>query len=200
MHASDIIHGRRRPDAIAMLVATVIGALFGLAAGVSGPVSEGKPVDVGITLLSVVFCAVALLIMVILIMMSVRTIAAVCRAWRPARVLTGLALVYVAWLLVQHVMFWFIVPSQIVKDVVLGLVMGTIYLLLFTIVLRFIFFIRCAVKGVDDEDVVAANIAAPRRSQTASDRTTSGGTTTVGETANEVGAADRQEEDGPIGR
>ncbi len=48
-------------------------------------------------------------------------------------------------------------------DVVIGFVMGTPILLLFTILLRFIFFIRCNIKGVDDEEVVAANISATPR-------------------------------------
>lgn len=162
-YVSDLVHGRHHKDAVALVAAVVVGSLFGLAIVASSIASGNEDVDLVFIVACVAVCAATVAVIVGLIMASVRTIVAVCRVWKPARVITGVAVVYAVLRLARRIPIWLIIPSQIIMDVVLGFVMGTLILLLFTILLRFIFFIRCNIKGVDDEEIVAANISATPR-------------------------------------
>lgn len=162
-YVSDLVHGRHHKDAVALVAAVVVGSLFGLAIVAASIASGNEDVDLVFIVACVAVCAATVAVIVGLIMASVRTIVAVCRVWKPARVITGVAVAYAVLRLARRIPIWLIIPSQIIMDVVLGFVMGTLILLLFTILLRFIFFIRCNIKGVDDEEIVAANISATPR-------------------------------------
>ncbi len=162
-YVSDLVHGRHHKDAVALVAAAAVGMLFGLAVVTSSIASGNRNVDLVFIVACVAVCTAAVAVIVGLIMVSVRTIVAVCRVWKPARAITGIAVAYAVLRLARRIPIWLIIPSQIIMDVVLGFVMGTLTLLLFTILLRFIFFIRCNIKGVDDEELVAANISATSR-------------------------------------
>ena len=162
-YVSDLVHGRHHKDAIALVAAAAGGMLFGLRVLTSRNASGNRNSALVFIVACVAVCAAAVAVIVGLIMVSVRTIVAVCRVWKPARAITGIAVAYAVLRLARRIPIWLIIPSQIIMDAVLGFVMGTLTLLLFTILLRFIFFIRCNIKGVDDEELVAANISATSR-------------------------------------
>ena len=83
-YVSDLVHGRHRKDAVAIVAAVVVGSLFGLAIVASSIASGNENVDLVFIVACVVVCAAAVAVIVGLIMASVRTIVAVCRVWKPA--------------------------------------------------------------------------------------------------------------------
>ncbi len=95
-YVSDLVHGRHRKDAVAIVAAVVVGSLFGLAIVASSIASGNENVDLVFIVACVVVCAAAVAVIVGLIMASVRTIVAVCRVWKPARAITGVAHVMAA--------------------------------------------------------------------------------------------------------
>lgn len=158
-YARDIIHGRHRVDLAVMLGATLIGAAFGVMVYVTQDLPE-LPFDILRLLLYVVICGGCLAVVAGLILASIRTIGAICEAWKPGRVVTIAAGAFAALNFLRNVPFWAMFPSHALAGIVSQGIFLIITLLLFTLGLRLVFSIRCAVKGVDDERVVARHIAA----------------------------------------
>ena len=98
-----------------------------------------------------------------LMLASLRTIAAICRAWIPARIIVGIVCVLELLNILQSVTIWLWDPSRILMDVtldLLGLAFGILFLLLG---LRVLFWIYCMITGKDDEAITAREIAANDR-------------------------------------
>ena len=158
-YAADVIHGKRSLDTKVMLGVTIFGAIFGLAVGIAGNISENRGFDLVFILICIGACAFCLFIISALVMASIRTIQAICRSWKPARVLVIIACALFATRWLGNIALWILVPSRIMADLVLGLMSAVFVLLLGTIVLRFIYFIRCLIAGEDDEETLSKSIA-----------------------------------------
>lgn len=160
-YAHDIISGKRPLDVAVCAVFAVIGALIGLAVGISSAQASEQPVDIGFTLTCVAIIAVAFLVFALLIMGSIRSLQAVCRVWVPARVIVALAAVALALRALDTVQFVLIVgPSAIASQLALdGL--GLIFALLFlNLGVRLVFIIYCMATGRDEDEIITRSISA----------------------------------------
>lgn len=159
-YARDILQGKHRMDMSIMIGAAIVGAAFGIAVGLSANASDEGPFDFPLFLICIAACALCFFVITMLALASMRTIKAVCNAWLSGRVIVGVACALLLMQIAQKVWFWTLFPSSIVGDVVMGAIGLVFFLLLLTIGLRFVYFIYCAVTKKDDEDIVAAHIAA----------------------------------------
>ena len=159
-YTRDVLHGKRKKDLIAIAVFAVVGFILGIAIGYAGTVGMGKPFDIGTLLLSAVFVAACLAVVAGLMIVSVRSIIAMCRAWTGARVLTALACLYILWRVFGYVQFAVLAPSLALSHGVMGAMGLVFFVLIFNPVLRLVFFVYCKVTGKDDDHLISRNIAA----------------------------------------
>ncbi len=162
-YTRDVLHGKRKTDLIVIACFAVVGLVFGILIGYAGTVGQGKPLDVGFILLSAALVAACLAAVAGLMIVTVRSIIAMCKAWVGAKVLTGIACLYLLWRVFGYVQFAVIVPSMALTRGVLGLMGLIFFLLIFNLVLRLVFFVYCKITGKDDDHLIARNIAADAR-------------------------------------
>lgn len=159
-YTRDVLHGKREKDLIAIVVFAVVGFILGIVIGYAGTVGMGKPLDIGTLLLSAVLVAACLAVVAGLMIVTVRSIIAMCRAWVVARVLTALACLYILWRVFQYVQFATAVPYLALSHGVMGAMGLIFFVLIFNPVLRLVFFVYCKVTGKDDDYLISRNIAA----------------------------------------
>lgn len=162
-YTRDVLHGKRKIDLIVIACFAAVGLVFGILIGYAGTVGQGKSLDVGLMLLSAALVAACLAAVAGLMIVTVRSIIAMCKAWVGAKILTGIVCLYLLWRVFGYVQFAIIVPSMALTRGVLGLMGLIFFLLIYNLVLRLIFFVYCKITGKDDDHLIARNIAADAR-------------------------------------
>lgn len=159
-YASDMMHGRRKVDVLIIVAATLVGAGLGVAIGFAGNAANDEAPDAGFILGCVAIVAFAFAVITGLMLASLRTIVAICRAWLPARIIAIAVCALILFRLGRKIMFWMITPSNILADLAMGLMLLAFGILFLTLGLRLLFWIYCTATGKDDEEITARNIAA----------------------------------------
>lgn len=162
-YADDLLHGRRKSDVVIIVGSAIVGGVLGVAIALAGSSASDEAPDPMFILSCIGIVAFAFAVITGLMLASLRTIAAICKAWIPARVIVGIVCVLELFNILQSVTIWLWDPSRILMDVtldLLGLAFGILFLLLG---LRVIFWIYCTITGKDDEAITAREIAANDR-------------------------------------
>lgn len=159
-YMGDMLHGRRKVDAIIIVAATLVGAGLGVAIGFAGNAANDEAPDAGFILGCAAIVAFAFAVITGLMLASLRTIVAICKAWVPARFIVGAVCVLEILNLGETVLIWTINPSRILMDSAKGLLLLAFGILFLTLGLRLVFWIYCAATGKDDEKITAREIAA----------------------------------------
>lgn len=168
-YAKDIIGGKRRFDTRVIIAATVAGALMGVAIGIAGN-RDNESFDLVLLVACIGAVAFCFFIISLLILASIRTIKAVCSAWFPGKVITIISGALYAANLLKSIPMRIIVPSTFIPGLAMTLLGLIFLLLLYTVGLRFIFFIYCLATGKDDEKITADHIAAQNDQHGKTDR------------------------------
>ena len=163
-YAGDVLRGKRPFDVRVFIVCAVVGALAGIAIGISSSLAQEAPLDLGFTAMTAIACALTFAVIAMLIMNSIRSIQAVYRIWLPARIIFWAAIAWLVLRWVKRLQFIFIVgPANAVSQIVLG-TLGLIFFVLFlNIGIRLAFIVYCMVTGKDEDEIVTRSIAAQDR-------------------------------------
>lgn len=159
-YASDMLHGRRKVDVIIIVAATLVGAGLGVAIGFAGNAANDEAPDAGFILGCAAIVAFAFAVITGLMLASLHTIVAICKAWLPARIITGVVCVLELLNLGETVLIWTIDPSRILMDSAKGLLLLAFGILFLTLGLRLVFWIYCTATGKDDEEITVREITA----------------------------------------
>lgn len=159
-YMGDMLHGRRKVDALIIVAATFVGAVLGVVIGFAGNAANDEAPDAGFILGCAAMVAVAFAVITGLMLASLRTIVAICKAWLPARIITGVVCVLELFNIAKRTIVWMIDPSRILMDVAMGLMLLAFGILFLLLGLRLLFGIYCMATGKDDEEITARNIAA----------------------------------------
>lgn len=162
-YADDLLHGRRKSDVVIIVGSAIVGGVLGVAIALAGSSASDEAPDPMFILSCIGIVAFAFAVITGLMLASLRTIAAICRAWIPARIIVGIVCVLELLNILQSVTIWLWDPSRILMDVtldLLGLAFGILFLLLG---LRVLFWIYRMITGKDDEAITAREIAANDR-------------------------------------
>lgn len=89
-YMGDLMRGKRKRDLLVILAFTVAGAIFGAVIGFAGHAGESEPLDVGFILSCVGVVALTFAVITGMLLASLRSIVAICKAWIPARVIVGI--------------------------------------------------------------------------------------------------------------
>lgn len=169
-YMGDLMRGKRKRDLLVILAFTVAGAIFGAVIGFAGHAGESEPLDVGFILSCVGVVALTFAVITGMLLASLRSIVAICKAWIPARVIVGIVCAVVVFRFARSVLFWMLDPSTILMHLVSG-AMGLIFCILFLLLgLRLLFSLYCMITGKDDEELTARAIAADDAKKTAKKR------------------------------
>lgn len=157
----DLARGRRKIDASVIVAFGVAGALIGIPVGIAGSSADGGSVDPAFIVVSAAVCGLTLAVIAGVVLASVRSIAALCRAWLPARAIVGIACAFLLLRVVQRVQLIAIAGiGNAVPSLVLNLLWLVFGVLLLNLGMRLVFSVYCMVRGRDDEEIVARGIAA----------------------------------------
>ncbi len=159
-YASDMLSGKRKIDVIIIVVATLVGAALGVAIGFAGADANNEAPKAEFILGCAAIIAFAFAVITGLMLASLRTIIAICKAWVPARFIVGAVCVLEVLNIGEKAMIWMLDPSRILMDSAMGLMLLAFGILFLTLGLRLVFWIYCAATGKDDEEITAREIAA----------------------------------------
>ncbi len=169
-YMGDLMRGKRKRDLLVILAFTVAGAIFGAVIGFAGHAGESEPLDVGFILSCVGVVALTFAVITGMLLASLRSIVAICKAWIPARVIVGIVCAVVVFRFARSVLFWMLDPSTILMRLVSG-AMGLIFCILFLLLgLRLLFSLYCTITDKDDEELTVRAIAADDAKKTAKKR------------------------------
>lgn len=159
-YASDVMHGKRKRDVRITLIATVIGAFFGLLIGFAGNEAHNKLPDPVFILTCIVLVALTFAVITMLVLFTIHSIIGVCRVWIPARILVGIAILFVAYKLFQKISFWIVFPQRIMMDLVMFALLLVFAVLFVNIGIRLLFLLYCMVTGKDEEKIMVEQLSA----------------------------------------
>lgn len=164
-YASDVIRGKRKLDAGIIIGTAFLGALMGIAIGFAGADASNEPPNASHIAISAGVCALTLGVIAALILGSIRSIMAVCKAWLPARIIAIVACFLLGVQILRKIAFWIILPSQALADLVLSCLILVFAILFFNLGLRLVFIVYCMITGQDEDEIMVRNISANNKKQ-----------------------------------